>query len=245
MDHTICIEEDYNGLSAKAALDFFDLIPKNGKTLICPASGDSPTGLYKEIVAHTRSTGMNLEKWRFVGLDEWVGLDAADEGSCRNYLNNQLFFPLNIPDSHICFFEGKSTNLKKECEKTDAYITANGGIDIAIVGLGMNGHIGFNEPGVSPLLRSHIIDLQSSTKQVGQKYFNKQRELSRGISIGMATLMEARHIILIVSGQHKASIVQKMLRDPISAELPGSLLRTHTSLHIYLDKAAAALIKIE
>jgi galactosamine-6-phosphate isomerase len=243
MDHTICIEADYNALSVKAAADFFEMIPKTGKTLICPASGDSPTGLYREIVGHTLATGMNIADWRFVGLDEWVGMDGDDEGSCRNYLNKQLFYPLSIPDTHICFFEGKSTNLKAECEKTDAYINTNGGIDIAIVGLGMNGHIGFNEPGVSPLLRSHIIDLQTTTKQVGQKYFNNQKELSKGISIGLATLMEADHIILIVSGQHKAPIVQKMLREPISAELPGSLLLTHSSLHIYLDKAAATLLQ--
>jgi len=242
MEPLINISENYASMSSAAADGFFNLLASSQTALICPASGDSPTGLYTEIVTRTKAMERPLNTWRFIGLDEWVGMDGRDEGSCRNYLNKQLFVPLGIPEERICFFDGRSTKLDAECKSAINYIQEQGGIDIAIVGLGMNGHIGFNEPGVSPLLKAHVIELQKSTQQVGQKYFNHQPTLSQGITLGLASIVAARNIIMVVSGQHKAPIVQKMLQQPMDAEIPARLLRQHPRLRIYLDKAAASLL---
>ncbi len=110
-----------------------------------------------------------------------------------------------------------------------------------IVGLGINGHVGMNEPGTSAALRAHVADIDPITQKTGQKYFKEQRQLTHGVTLGLATLMEARHIILIASGTHKAEIVQQVFEGEISEALPASLLRNHQGLKVYLDKEAAAM----
>jgi len=117
-----------------------------------------------------------------------------------------------------------------------------GGITAAIVGLGMNGHVGMNEPGTSPELYSHIAEIDTETQKVGQKYFKEQQHLSHGLTLGIASLMKARHIILLVNGAKKAQIVQKVLEGEISESLPASLLRKHPDLKVYLDKEAASML---
>ncbi|MEI9806383.1 MAG: 6-phosphogluconolactonase [Bacteroidota bacterium] len=139
----------------------------------------------------------------------------------------------------MCFFNGRAKDLDKECEDVERFIHQQGGIDLAILGLGMNGHIGMNEPGTSAALRSHVTALDPITKETAQKYFKEQRQLTNGVTLGLATLMEARYIILLVSGAHKAGIVKKILEDEISEQIPGSLLRNHPGLNIYLDAEAA------
>jgi galactosamine-6-phosphate isomerase len=203
------------------------------------ASGDSPAGLYKEIAERASRKELDVSSWFFVGLDEWIGMNGNDEGSCRYHLNHQLFYPLQVAESKICFFDGRTNNPEEECQKIENFIDQHGGIDVAILGLGMNGHIGMNEPGTSLRTRSHVADLDSTTQQVGQKYFKKKQELKKGITLGIATLMGARHVILIVNGNKKAEITQKIIEEEISEKLPATLLRNHAAFKIYLDKEAA------
>lgn len=238
----IFIPDTYQALSMQAADDVIKLMKSRSHPLLCAASGDTPAGLYKEIVGKVNKNELNISDWSFVGLDEWVGMNETDEGSCRFNLNEQLFHPLKIAENKISFFDGRANDLGKECDTVENFIRNQERIDVAILGLGMNGHIGMNEPGTSPALRSHVTALDPVTQKVGQKYFKQQQQLKEGITLGMATLMESRHIILLVSGSHKAEIVKKMLEDNISEELPSSLLRNHLSLKVYLDKDAAKLI---
>lgn len=236
----IFVAATYEMMSQQAADGVIDIMNSRKQPLICTASGDSPAGLYKEFVNRTSKIQVNVSDWFFVGLDEWVGLNETDEGSCRYHLNQQLFHPLQIQDDRICFFDGKAKDLDSECEKTENFIHEHGGIDVAIVGLGMNGHVGMNEPGTSTNTYSHITNLDSTTQKVGQKYFQKEQKLSRGITLGLATLMEARNIFLLISGRHKAEIAQKIIEDEISERLPASLLRRHTALKVFMDADAAS-----
>jgi galactosamine-6-phosphate isomerase len=213
------------------------------KPLICVASGDSPSGIYKNIVRDTLANKMNIDSWSFLGLDEWVGLNGDDEGSCRYHLNRELFTPLAIPANRICFFNGAASDLEDECKITEAHIKEHNGIEIAILGLGMNGHIGMNEPNTSIYTRSHIINLDPLTVEVGQKYFKKPQPLTKGITLGIDTLMDAKHIVLVVNGAKKADIVKKVMEGPISEAVPASLLRNHPNCSIYLDEAAASALK--
>lgn len=238
----LTIVNTYEELSRLAADDVIRVMHYASHPLLCPASGDSPAGLYKELATRFTNQELNVTPWYFVGLDEWVGMDGGDEGSCRYHLNQQLFDPLQVLEERICFFDGKAVDLTQECDKVEDFISEHGGIELAVVGLGMNGHIGMNEPGTPSAHRSHVTNLDPVTQKVGQKYFKEQTRLTQGITLGLANLMEARHLILIVSGNHKASIVKQMLEGDISEQLPASILRQHPNLRIYLDKDAAALI---
>jgi glucosamine-6-phosphate isomerase len=234
--------DNYEMMSKRAADDIITLTQSLKNPALCTASGDTPAGLYKELINEIHQKKIDVSGWYFISLDEWIGLNGDDEGSCRFHLNYQLFNPLLVAEDNISFFDGRGKDLDNECENMENFIRQHGGITIAILGLGMNGHVGMNEPGTSPTLRSHVTELDSQTKKIGQKYFIKEQQLSKGITLGLATLMEAGTIILLVSGRHKAEIVRKVLEGEISEQLPASLLRHHPGLRVYLDKEAASLL---
>lgn len=232
----------YDELSKQAAVDLLQFVGSNPAPLICTASGDSPAGLYRELVQKTVTEALDTENWNFVGLDEWAGMNGDDEGSCRYHLNKLFFQPLAVKENHICFFDGRAENKTAQCEASESYIRQHNGIDVAIVGLGLNGHIGMNEPGTPANSRSRVADIDPQTQQVGQKYFSATQLLTHGLTLGIATLMEAKHIMLIVNGAHKASIVHRMLNEEPTDHLPATLFRKHPGLHIYLDSTAAQLV---
>lgn len=238
----IYIARDYNELSKQAADDLIQMVKGKSNPVVCTASGDTPAGLYESIVERTNNKEIDISDWYFLGLDEWSGLNGDDEGSCRFHVNNQLFDPLKVKDDKIIFFDGRADDPEAECQRIESFIQKRGGIDVAILGLGMNGHIGMNEPGTSITTRSHISKLDPLTQQIGQKYFKKEQPLTTGITLGLATLMESKHIILLVNGAKKAAVVKQVLEGEISEKVPGSLLRNHPSVHIHLDKEAAQLL---
>jgi glucosamine-6-phosphate isomerase len=239
----IFVGDTYELMSGQALGDLMRLTQGLVDPVICTASGDSPAGLYSALVKQVKSNEKTISGWYFVGLDEWVGMNGDDEGSCRFHVNNQLFHPLRVAEDRIAFFDGRKKDLDRESERIEDLIGQYGGIDIVILGLGMNGHIGMNEPGTSPALRSHVTELDPQTKQTAQKYFREEPQITKGITLGMATILEARHIMLLVSGEHKAKMVQRVLEGEISEQFPASLLRAHAGLNVYLDKEAAAFLK--
>jgi galactosamine-6-phosphate isomerase len=237
------IADTYEQMSKQAANDVIGLMQSSTNKLLCTASGDTPAGLYKEIVEKVNNKELNMDDWKFVGLDEWAGMNGSDEGSCRYHLDKQFFYPLKIEEEKICFFDGRAANLEDECQRTEDFIQQHGGIAVAILGLGTNGHIGMNEPGTPPQLHSHVAEIDSETQKVGQKYFSSPRSITHGITLGIANLMEAQQIILLVSGAHKAGIVKRIVEEEASEQLPASLLKQHPGLKIYLDAEAAQFIQ--
>ncbi len=238
----IFVSDTYEGMSRKACSDLLDAIQGIEFPLICPASGDTPAGLYKELVIRKQQDNLPLTGWSFVGLDEWVGMNEKDEGSCKFHLDNQLFRPLQVMEEDVCFFNGREKNLDLECERVEQYIQTRGGIDLAIVGLGMNGHVGMNEPNTVPSLGTHIAAIDPETQKVGQKYFTEKKALTLGLTLGIANILASKYIYLLVNGSKKAGIVKKVIEGEISAGIPASLLRHHEGLSIYLDSAAAQLL---
>ncbi len=238
----IIISDNYGAMSDAAANRVISAMAKRPNPLLCPASGDTPAGLFHEITRLAAAGKIDTSNWSFVALDEWVGMNGADEGSCRFNLDRQLFVPLNVSPARLAFFDGRSPDLEKECSQVESFIKEKGGIDACILGLGMNGHIGMNEPGTSPTLRSHVAELAEVTRKVGQKYFTKETTLEKGITLGLQTIMESREIILLVSGAKKAEVVRKFIQAEPSADFPATLLRSHPGLILYLDEAAAKLL---
>lgn len=239
----LLISETYESMSAKAAAAVIHLIQSHKNPVLSPASGDSPSGLYRALINEDTKNKSDISRCYFVGLDEWAGMNGNDEGSCRFHLNNQLFNPLQIAENQISFFDGRAKDLNEECDLIENFIQEHGGIELAIVGLGMNGHVGMNEPGTSPSLHSHVAEIDSITQQVGQKYFKEKTALSKGITLGIANLMEARNVFLLVNGKKKAEIVKQVLEGEISAQFPASLLRNHKNFCVYLDSEAASLLQ--
>ena len=239
----VIITESYEALSRQAAEALFHQLQTLSRPLICTASGASPAGLYKQLVELVKASGQNIANWHFVGLDEWAGMNGGDEGSSRHQLDEQLFLPLGITEQQICFFDGKATDLNAECYRVEDFIQQLGGIDVAILGIGTNGHIAMNEPGTPAFLRSHVAAIHESTQQIGQKYFKEPKRLDTGVTLGLATLQEAKQLLLLASGTSKAASIYQMLQAPVSEAIPSTLLRNHPGLHVYVDEAAARLLK--
>jgi galactosamine-6-phosphate isomerase len=239
----IFVAPTYQDMSRQAANDLIELMQASSHKLLCIASGDTPSGLFKEIVTRVKNKELNIDDWNFVGLDEWAGMNGNDEGSCRFHLDRQFFHPLDVSEERICFFNGRAEDLEEECKRTEDFIQQHGGIDVAILGLGLNGHIGMNEPGTDPSLHSHVADIDKETQTVGQKYFTRPQLLSHGITLGLGNLMDTAHLLLLASGAHKSAIVKRILEEEISDQTPATHLRNHPGSKIYLDADAAKLIQ--
>lgn len=236
----IIVSENYAEMSRKAADDVINIIRQKPGSLICIPSGDTPTGMYNALVDDSKSGKYNINETFFIGLDEWGGLNKEDNGSCGYYLHKYFIDPLQLKDDKYFLFDGKAKDLQAECIRAEVFIDEKGGIELAILGLGMNGHLGINEPGVSVSTRTHVVKLDDVTKKVGQKYFAEETSLHSGITIGLAELMNAKTVFLLVSGKHKADILEKVVNGEISNRVPASLLRNHSNCFVYIDKDAGS-----
>jgi glucosamine-6-phosphate isomerase len=239
----LVVRESEESLSLEASQAVLLAMQGQKEPAICVASGDSPRGIYSRLAEWRQQEKLDISSWYFVGLDEWLGLDRNDPGSCRYLLDRQLFGPLGVKEERICFFDGRTADPETECARVEAFIRSRGGLSLAILGLGMNGHIGLNEPGSSPGTRAHVSLLQETTKQVAQKYFSEfgaPPPLTRGITLGLGTIREAKSLLLIASGKKKAAIVRECLEEPPNNLKPASLLLDHPQLSIYLDQGAAS-----
>lgn len=239
----VYISDNYGEMSALAAGHLNLFMSQSSSPLICVASGDSPAGMYRHLLKGVQQQNWNAAHWNYVGLDEWIGMNGTDEGSCRYHLNRQLFNPLSVPAEKICFFDGRAADPEAECATAESFISGHRGIDVAVLGLGLNGHIGMNEPGTDPASRTHIAELDPLTVQTAQKYFETPREISGGLTLGLGTILESKKIFLLVSGQRKAAVVKALLEGPVTPALPASLLQNHPGARLYLDKDAASLLK--
>ena len=234
------IYADKDAMSKATADLIVEQIRKKPDSLLCFPSGESPTIVLKYLVKYGLEGPINFGQCRFVGLDEWIGMDENDEGSCKHYLYSNFFNPLKINPEQITFFDGLTENPDLECRRMDQYIQENGPIDLMLVGLGMNGHIGLNEPGVDFHSYAHTTELDPVTVKTAQKYFTKTTELSGGITLGLQHFTDAETAVLIVAGEKKADIVLKVLTEEISNKIPGTIIRSHRNSIIFLDGEAAS-----
>ena len=234
----VIVSDTYDEMSKAAAQKAVEILSGIAKPLVCIASGDTPTGMYKNFVRMNDSGEAKIADWNFVGLDEWVGMNQDDEGSCGYYLYHTLLEPLKKNKEDYVLFDGKSNDLEGECNRVISFISKKGTIDLAILGLGVNGHLGLNEPGASEDHLAHVSQLSESTKSVGQKYFTSGKELKRGITLGLATLMNAKTIFLMVNGAHKKPILNWVINGEITNQIPGSLLQKHRNCYVFADRSA-------
>jgi len=240
MKITIC--PDYPTLSRETANLVGQYVADKPNAVICLASGNTPVHVFQYLVEDVNAGRLNISGCTFVSLDEWVGIDKSNKGSCRNMMDRDFFHPLKIKESNIKFFDGMAKNLRQECDRIDQFISSRGGLDIMLVGIGLNGHIAMNEPGTSFDHYSQLIDLSEETKAVGQKYFSKKTNLSKGLTLGLRHFRESKLPILMANGQKKASIVQKALTLPPSKKIPASVIQRIPHALVLLDEEAAGLL---
>jgi glucosamine-6-phosphate isomerase len=240
---TIEIYKDYESLSTEVAERICRVVQDKQEAVLCLAAGDTPRLAFALLAEIARKQKIDFSHCTFVGLDEWVGIGPENPGSCHYFLRTHLFGPLKIAKEQIHLFNSMAGNIEAECSKMDAIISEKGGIDLMLVGVGMNGHIGFNEPGVSPRLYSHIIDLDATTQSVGQKYFKESTVLKQGITLGLQHLLESSQVILMASGEKKSSVIEKALEGPITPDMPASIIRKHKQGCVMVDQQAATLLK--
>lgn len=231
-------------MSAAAADLVLAQVARKPQSIFCFPSGDSPTGMLSILAKLIRERKADFSQAKFVGLDEWVGMDRSDPGSCQHYMYSTFFDAANIPASRIVFFNPKAEDLQVECKKVDQFILSNGGLDLIVVGIGMNGHLGLNEPGSSFNSYCHVVDLEESTKKVAQKYFSESTVLKQGITLGMRHITEAKTTIVIASGEKKSAIIQKVVEGPVTEQVPGSIMQTLSHGLIILDEGAASRLTL-
>ena len=204
-------------------------------------TGKSPIRAYAELRRMHDAGEANFSLVRTFNLDEFAGVPAAHPGSFRHFMDEHLFRHVNLPAVNIHFLNGMADDLDAECARYEAEITAAGGIDFQLLGIGANGHIGFNEPGDELIASTHRVSLHDVTRRDNAPAFGGEAGSvpREALSMGMGTILKASAIVLIATGERKSSCVQRMLHGPLTTRLPASFLQTHRHVEVFLDRAAA------
>ena len=237
----IYVVKDYEAVSKQAAEIISDQIKEKQNSVLGLATGSSPIGIYKLLVEKYKAGAISFKEIRTVNLDEYKGLNELNENSYHYYMNDNLFSKVDINPANINIPNGMALNDNAECARYEEVIKSLGGIDLQLLGLGENGHIGFNEPGTPFKVRTHVVDLTESTIHANSRLFERIEDVPRqAYSMGVNTIMGAKKILLVVNGAKKADALAKVINGPVSTEVPGSVLQTHPDVTIICDEEAAA-----
>jgi galactosamine-6-phosphate isomerase len=229
--------EDYDSLSVQAAARVITEIEKKNDLLLCAATGNSPVGLYGELVRRSEVDRELFEELRIVMLDEWVALPEGGPGSCRHYLRTRLLDPLGIPPERCIEFDSNAAQPAEECERVRSELTQRGPIDVCILGLGTNGHIGFNEPGSFLVPCCHPARLREESRQHGMVR-SLETKPQFGMTLGMQEILASRRIILLVAGAGKSRATANLLSEQVTTMLPASFLWLHDNVDCLIDRTA-------
>ena len=224
----------YEASSQAIAEVVAELISQKPDALLCFPAGKTSIGVFEALCDMQSSGKCDFSHVKFAALDEWLDLDDESE-NCTAFMKKNFYDPLHIKPEQIRLFDIHNPNRQQMLEDMDTFILENGAIDFMLLGIGMNGHLGLNEPGVEWEQYSMIAELDSVTAAVGQKYFSSSINLTRGVSLGMKHIFNTKTIILQVSGTHKRDIVKKLINCEPSTELPASALKLMDNAYLYLD----------
>jgi len=230
-------EKDYKALSKRAGSIIASQVILNPNCVLGLATGSSPIGTYEYLIELYKNGLLDFENVKTVNLDEYAGLKHTDPQSYFQFMKVNLFDKINIKSTRVP--NGNTSNLEDECEIFEDYIAKLGGVDLQLLGLGHNGHIGFNEPADSFSVKTHIVDLSESTINANERFFNNKDEVPRqAITMGIGTIMKARKILLIVNGKAKADIVKQAFLGAVTPNVPASILQLHPDVTIVGDEEA-------
>ncbi len=205
------------------------------------ATGRTQIPVYGELRRMHAAGGVSFGTVRTFNLDEFTGVEAVHPGSFRRFMDDHLFEAVDIDPRRIGFLDGRAADLDAECDRYEDAIDAAGGLDMQVLGIGANGHIGFNEPGEELVSRTHRVTLHDVTRRENAALFDGDpgRVPAEALSMGMGTILKANAVILIAVGERKAHCIERTIRGPLTTRLPASFLQTHRDVELYLDRRAA------
>ncbi|WP_147535608.1 glucosamine-6-phosphate deaminase [Bacillus marasmi] len=231
--------KDYQAMSEKASLYVIDKVREAPFINLGLATGGTPIGLYKLLVEDYRKNHTSYKNVTTFNLDEYVGLSGNHPNSYRYFMNEKLFNHIGIKKINTFIPNGAADDILNECNMYEQLINQKGGIDLQILGIGSNGHIGFNEPGTKFDSRTHIVDLAPSTREANARFFNTPNEVpTKAITMGISTIMKSKEILLLISGESKSDALHRLLHDGVCESFPASVLKNHPKVTIIADEAA-------
>lgn len=239
----IKVFENYDELSRFAAEVVKETINSIENPVLGLATGSSPVGMYEHLVRMHKNNEVDFSNIISINLDEYVGLDGSHDQSYRYFMDHHLFDHVNIDKSKTFVPNGLAADLEAECVAYDQRIRDLGYTDLQVLGIGPNGHIGFNEPDEKLTTRTHVADLLDSTVDANARFFESRDDVPKqALSMGLEAIMGARKIILIASGQNKAQAIKALEDEYITTQVPATLLKVHPDVLVLVDKEAASLL---
>lgn len=228
---------DFDEMSSIAADLFERQLLRKPDSVLGLATGASPLGFYEKLVERHAQGAVSFAQARTFNLDEYTGLEPSHPTSFHNYMEKHLFTKVDLPVTGWHLPDGIADDLNDECLRYETLIRTNGGIDMQLLGIGVNGHIGFNEPGTSFHSRTHIVDLEESTRTMNAKYFPSTEAVPRqAITMGIETILEAKQIVLLAFGEQKTEAVERLKSGVVSEDFPASCLHRHPHVTVFHGK---------
>lgn len=238
----VIVTENYEEMSKKAAEIIIDIVKNNPSAVLGLATGSSPIGTYQNMIKDYKENGTSYKGVHTVNLDEYVGLTADHDQSYAYFMRDNLFNHVDIDLKNTNVPCGSATDLQKECDRYNALLEEYKQ-DVQLLGIGSNGHIGFNEPGTPIGSVTHLVDLTENTIKDNSRLFASIDEVPRqALSMGIKNIMNAKSVILVACGKNKAKAVYGMVKGEITPDLPASILQLHPFVTLVCDKEAASLL---
>ncbi|MDP4144577.1 MAG: glucosamine-6-phosphate deaminase [Bacillota bacterium] len=237
----VLVVENYDEMSKKAASMVASQVILKPDSILGLATGDTPLGLYKELIRLYREQLVSFKEVKSFNLDEYLGLSKDNEQSYHYYMMENLFKHIDMNLENINIPDGMAENIEEECIRYEKKIAEACGIDMQVLGIGTNGHIGFNEPDIKFEAETHLVNLDEETIEVNSRFFQSIGEVpTQALSMGIKTIMHSKKVILLAYGIGKADAIAKTIRGKITPDLPASILQLHRDVTIIMDKAAAS-----
>lgn len=237
----IIVVENYDEMSKKAALMIASQVMLKPDSVLGLATGDTPSGMYKELINLYGKKEVDFKEVRTFNLDEYYGLDRENSQSYYKYMMTNLFDNININTENINMPDGMAKDVNAFCALYENKIKTLGGIDMQVLGIGGNGHIGFNEPNVNFEAQTHLVELDEQTIEANSRFFDSIEDVPvKAISMGIKTIMNSKKIILLANGLNKAEAIERAVKGKINPSIPASILQLHNDVTIIIDKDAAS-----
>lgn len=236
--------KDYEALSDYACQLVTRVLNTHDNPVIGLATGSTPEGLYKCMIDKYKQGELDFKNVITFNLDEYIGLDENHPGSYRYYMREKLFDHINIQPHNVHMPSGTEEDLEKHCEEYEQKIKAADQIDLQILGVGVNGHIGFNEPGTSFSSKTHVVELKESTRIVNSRFFDHLDEVpKKAVTMGIQTIMDAKEVVLLISGETKKETVKAFMESEVTEDFPASVLKNHPNFTLVVDEEAYELVE--
>ncbi|KRE18997.1 glucosamine-6-phosphate deaminase [Bacillus sp. Root920] len=234
--------ESKDQLGKEAAAIIARTIAAKPDAVLGLATGGTPIETYKELIQLHQAHQLSFKQTKTINLDEYAGLDPEHENSYMTYMKRHLFDHIDLTQDQYFLPNGNAAHLEKECLRYDQLIEAVGGIDLQLLGIGQNGHIGFNEPGTPFNSKTHVVQLDENTRQANARYFSSIDEVpTHAITMGIASILSSKKILLLASGKSKAKVIQYLEQAEIHPDFPASALKLHEDVTVLIDRDAGSL----